>query len=69
MVYAQFDEYPSPEKSYSRNCTTEGNPLPYVWWEKEVDGKFVVYSSNSTTGVRYVESSILIAYIFYRPIL
>ncbi|XP_066917085.1 fibroblast growth factor receptor 2-like isoform X2 [Clytia hemisphaerica] len=54
IVYAQFDEYPSPEKSYSRNCTTEGNPLPIVWWEKEINGNFVLFSSNYTTGVSFL---------------
>jgi len=55
IVYEQLDDYPSPEKSYSRNCTGEGNPLPHVWWEKERDGEFVVVTTNKTLGLRYAD--------------
>lgn len=54
MIYEQTDEYAKPGHKFVRNCSSEGNPRPVIWWERKKNGVYMSFTKNSTNGMSYL---------------
>ncbi|XP_065669835.1 vascular endothelial growth factor receptor kdr-like isoform X2 [Hydra vulgaris] len=59
MIHSQVSDYALLNQEFIRNCTAIGNPMPYVWWEKEIGNRFNIVTLNSSSGISFLNFSVL----------